>query len=116
MRINRLTAAKVGTLKAPGLYADGNNLWLQVREGADGSISKSWIFRYRFGGKQRAMGLGSTRWINLKEAREEARAKLQLLRQHKLDPLEHRKSAAAERAANAKKVTTFRQAAERYIE
>src|ERR1019366_1694758 len=112
---NRLTAAKVSALKNPGLYADGNNLWLQVRSGADGSVNKSWIFRYRFGGKHRAMGLGSTRWLDLKDARELARQNLRLLKVEGVDPLAKREAEAAAKAEAERKVTTFRQAAERYI-
>jgi integrase len=78
-------------------------------------LTKSWIFRYRFGGKHRAMGLGSTRWMDLKEARDAARGNLRLLKVDRVDPLEARKAAEAAQASEARKVTTFRQAAERYI-
>ena len=115
MEINRLTAAEVKSLKEPGLYPDGNNLWLQVRPGAGESVSKSWIFRYRFGGKHRAMGLGSTRWMDLKEARDAARESLRVLKVEGVDPLARREAVAAEKAAEAKKVTVFKAAAESYM-
>jgi hypothetical protein len=54
-KINQLTPDSVSKAKEPGYYADGQNLYLQV----SASGSKSWIFRYRFNGKQREMGLGS---------------------------------------------------------
>ena len=47
---------KLKDLKArePGLYSDGANLYLQVRKTAEGTIARSWIFRYRLpGAKER---------------------------------------------------------------
>jgi hypothetical protein len=55
MHLKRLTALKAANLRAPGLHPDGGGLYLQV--GASGS--RSWIFRYKSGGKLRDMGLGS---------------------------------------------------------
>jgi integrase len=52
--IHRLTARKVETLKAPGVYLDGEGLRLLV----DPNGSKRWRLRFRFDGKDREMGLG----------------------------------------------------------
>lgn len=65
--INRLSARQVTTL-GPGLHADGGGLYLQVTS----SSSRSWIFRYRLGGRLHDMGLGSVRDIPLQEARQKA--------------------------------------------
>jgi integrase len=53
--IGKLTSREVesATLK-PGLHGDGGNLYLRVTN--DGT--RSWLFIYRFGGKQREAGLG----------------------------------------------------------
>jgi hypothetical protein len=67
-RINRLSAVKVAAAKAKGLYADGAGLYLQV----SGSGSKSWIFRFKLGGRTRDMGLGSLQDVTLAQAREKA--------------------------------------------
>ena len=41
------------------LYPDGRNLYLQVSPGKDGSVNRSWVFRYSRNGRERCMGLGS---------------------------------------------------------
>jgi hypothetical protein len=48
-RIRVLTALKIRQNLKPGMYADGLGLYLKVRDGN----AKSWIFRYRTGGKLR---------------------------------------------------------------
>src|SRR6266851_1055221 len=55
---NRLTVLFVNSNKlVPGLYGDGNNLFLSVRP----SGSRSWVFRFRErgGNRIRDMGLGT---------------------------------------------------------
>lgn len=44
-----LTATFCRNIKAPGRYADGNGLFLNVSR----TGSKSWLFRYRWGGNAR---------------------------------------------------------------
>lgn len=81
--VNRLTARKVQTITTPGRHADGGGLYLVV----ESSGAKRWAMLYRFGGKRREMGLGSTISVPLVKARElalEARAKLA----GGIDPLE----------------------------
>jgi hypothetical protein len=51
----RLKALTVARTTRPGLYPDGGGLYLQVT----GASAKSWLFRYRFGGRERQAGLGS---------------------------------------------------------
>ena len=53
--INRLSALKVKRAEAPGYYADGAGLYLQVSGGG----ARSWIFRFTLNGRTRDMGLGS---------------------------------------------------------
>lgn len=72
--MNRLTARQVETIKAPGVYLDGEGLRLLV----DGNGTKRWRFRYRFEGRDRELGFGPCgaredgRSISLLQARERA--------------------------------------------
>lgn len=81
----RLSAIQVQKMAQPGLYSDGDNLYLQISK----SGSKSWIFRYKIFGRVRDMGLGSTQLRSLLEARNEAHGYRKLILEGK-DPLEER--------------------------
>jgi len=113
--VNKLTDGKVKALTAPGLYGDGDNLWLQI--GPKGG--KAWLFRYRFGLRQREMGLGPYPAIGLAAARRAAVEARALLRGNGVtpgqDPLERKRALAAHARRNVKDGVSFRQAAERYI-
>lgn len=65
--LNRLSAVAVRTA-APGKYCDGGGLWLHKRSDGGGQ----WVLRIVVHGRRRAMGLGSTATVSLKEAREAA--------------------------------------------
>lgn len=67
----------------PGMHADGNGLYLAVKEGG----TKSWIFRYQLNGRRREMWLGSAAALPIVPARAEA-ARLRALVAAKIDPLE----------------------------
>ena len=106
-KANRLTARTVASKTAPGLYGDGNNLYLQVnRQGA-----RSWVFRYMSNGKARGMGLGPVDAVTLAEARQAALEARKLLLAG-MDPIEHKR---ARKAAQADTIT-FWEAAKAYIE
>ncbi|MGB9270985.1 MAG: Arm DNA-binding domain-containing protein, partial [Pseudolabrys sp.] len=64
----RLTALAVKNTTKRGIYADGGGLYLQVARNG----SRSWILRYRLGGRRRYCGLGSTLRVSLAEARQKA--------------------------------------------
>ena len=63
---NLLTAQFCRNIKDPGLYADGNGLFLSVSK----TGSKSWLFRFRWQGKRPEIGLGSYADNTLADARE----------------------------------------------
>lgn len=84
-RLNRLTARMVSTLKKPGRYADGANLYLKVSEGS-AAISKSWVFLYAHEGRQREAGLRTAAQVSLAEARQKATER-RLLLVKGIDPL-----------------------------
>jgi integrase len=109
-QINKLSAALVIKATKPGMYGDGNGLYLQVSKWQ----TKAWILRYQIAGKPRYMGLGSVNDFSLKEARDRARAARQQVADGN-DPIEQRKEKkSALRADDAKRIT-FKDAAERYI-
>jgi integrase len=127
--VNRLSVAQIERLSKPGRHPDGNGLFLDISKNGD----TSWLFRYRGGepfeegkskGKRRHryMGLGNYPLFSLAQARERAKQARQLWADG-IDPIDKRKAeklAEAERQAQvraeAAKLTTFKQAAEGYIE
>ena len=65
----KLTVKKVSSLQEPGMYGDGEGLYLRV--GPTGA--KSWILRTVVHGRRRELGMGSANLVSLLEAREKAR-------------------------------------------
>lgn len=108
--VSRLTALKLAQTRQPGMYADGDGLYLQVTS----PTAKSWIFRYSRAGKKREMGLGSLNAISLAEARERARICRQQLVDG-IDPLAARAQDRARVATDDAKAMTFDQCAAAFI-
>ncbi len=109
--VRKLTVLEIeGLRKQPGTHAVGDNLYVQLK-----GNGASWVFRYLMNGKARWVGLGSLRDWTLAEARERACGLRRALAEGK-DPLaERHRREAAERAERLRQ-TTFRQAADEYIE
>ena len=57
--VDQLSALRVAKLKEPGWYVDGGGLYLQVTGDGKTRVNKSWIYQYRFKGRQRQMGLAA---------------------------------------------------------
>jgi integrase len=110
--LEKLSPLKVERLKAPGIYSDGGGLYLQIS--ANGA--RSWIFRYRMGGRKtpRDMGLGSLNDVSLAVARLDAAAKRGQIQQG-VDPIEARKRDKVVAALDVTKAITFKDCAEAYI-
>jgi integrase len=106
-----LTVKRIARLTEAGRYGDGDNLYLRVKP----SGAKSWIFRYEFKGRERALGLGPLKDFTLDEARARARAARQQLRDG-IDPVAARAAERDQRAAEAAKAKTFEQAAIEYFD
>lgn len=110
----KLSAVSLKKLK-DGWHADGGNLYLLVR-----GQSRAWVFRYvaPITKKRTNMGLGSLENFGLSEARQRAAAQRAKVKDplNPIDPIEEREKARDQASAKAKKRTTFKQAAERYIE
>lgn len=88
--INRLSARSVAAATAPGYYADGGGLYLQVSR----TGTKSWVFRFTLRGRAREMGLGGIGAVNLASARESAAGARKQLAQG-IDPIEARRRTQA---------------------
>lgn len=112
--IAKLTALKVTRLNAPGMYADGAGLYLQVTGNGHDRVNKSWIYRYGFNGRAHDMGLGSATVIGLATAREKA-AECRRLRDAGKDPIEARKADRAAAALAAAAAMTFKEVREKFI-
>lgn len=95
---NKLTAAAVRKL-GPGMYADGNGLYLVV----DASGARRWALRTVVHGRRREIGLGPVSLVGLGEARQEAR-QLRLVARQGGDPI-------AERDRGKRVSLTFEEAA-----
>ena len=106
----KLSAQAVARASTRGLFGDGGGLYLQVSK----SGSKSWLFRYRVGGRLRHHGLGSAQTVSLAEARAAALA-CRKLRLSGGDPI----AAAAEKRRSAQQAAaqavTFSEAAAQCI-
>ena len=104
--VKRLTVREVQTISQPGLYSDGDGLYLQVTSPS----SKTWIYRYQLRGRRRDLGLGSCKIYSLAIAREkafEARRKVK----EGIDPIEERRT-----TLHDDRITIdFREASGRYI-
>ena len=105
--INKLSTARVAKLCQPGMYSDGDGLYLRVASGG----SKQWVYRFDLKGRERRMGLGGIRDVGLAEARELVREGRQLLRDG-VDPVEHRRQRKAKAHSSA---MTFGEAVDRYL-
>ncbi len=119
--VRRLTHQLVGSAALePGLYGDGSNLYLRVGKdvvGEDGVVKdggRSWVFIYRFDGKQRELGLGRAGKrkgaVSLADARAAAKKGRAMLDQQ--PPVDPRTVWRAQPKASAR---TFAEAARDYI-
>jgi integrase len=108
--MGKLTALEISRLSEPGVYGDGDNLYLQVR----GPKSKSWILRYTIAGKPKYLGLGSLRKLPLAKARVKARGAIAQLGED-IDPLEAKREAKQQRILEEARRITFGECAHAYI-
>jgi integrase len=108
--IGKLTALAITQAKRRGYFGDGGGLFLQV----SASGAKSWVFRFKKGGRLREMGLGATHTVSLAEARQKA-LECRKARLDGFDPIEARRGKRIQTKLDAAKAMTFAACAERYI-
>ena len=108
--IGKLTALAITQAKRRGYYGDGGGLFLQV----SASGAKSWVFRFKEGGRLREMGLGPTHTVSLAEARQKA-LECRKARLDGLDPIGVRRGKRIQTKLDAAKAVTFAASAQRYI-
>ena len=74
MARNKLSENRIKGLEKPGIYGDGDGLWLRVQKAG----SKNWVFIFRRGASRTELGLGGyghgTAPVSLALAREKAEA------------------------------------------
>lgn len=109
-----LTARQVDSTTEPGRYKCADSLFLSVAAGG----SKSWLFRYSFGGKQKEIGLGSVGKVKLAEAKTKADKARGLLAEG-IDPVAHFRNERARKAGRVADLPegnarSFEQAAREY--
>jgi hypothetical protein len=105
-RLGRLGPRDIEKLD-DGLHADGNRLYLQIR---NGGTARSWLFRTR----DNWMGLGSANFMTAADARQRAEELMRQLKQG-IDPIEARTAAEQNQKLAEAKNITFRQVAEEYL-
>jgi Arm DNA-binding domain/Phage integrase central domain len=104
-----LTIKEIQVLDKPGMYGDGDGLYVQVKPAKNG-VRKSWVFRYALAGRTRYMGHASYPEVSAAAAREKVRAARKLLADG-IDPIVQRDTELANTQTAQK---TFREAAEAY--
>jgi integrase len=107
---NKLSTLEVKKDLPPGLYGDGDGLYLQVSN----LKTKAWVFRFMMAGTARKMGLGSVDRVTLADARKKAKAAYSLV-QDGVDPIDAREAKRSAEALEKAKVVTFKACAEKYI-
>lgn len=112
MAIGRaLSSRQVDALQAHGVHFVAPSLYLQIRPQG----TRSWLFRYSQGGRNRWHGLGPVEDISLTKARERAAELRQAVKYEGADPIADRRAAKATAPAAAKAVPTFDHCAKLYI-
>ena len=96
----KLTVRTVRAINEPGLYGDGNTLYLRVAPGG----SKQWVQRLTVNGCRRDIGLGGCGWVTLAEAREAAQENRRVARRGG-DPLAMRRPRGIPRFRDAARQT-----------
>ena len=115
----RITALFVKHLRRPGKYADGGNLYLQVRKSTRSietdRVTKSWLFRYSRFSRDTWLGLGPYPDVTLSEARDLATRERKKMRQG-IDPLTDKRARRIAARTAHENMLTFAECAELYIE
>ncbi|MCP2089938.1 UNVERIFIED_ORG: integrase [Paraburkholderia sediminicola] len=111
-QLHRLSALRIAKEVAPGHYADGGGLYMQIAD----SGARSWVFRFKLNGRVREMGIGPVSRVSLAEARKLATGYRDMVRDQ-IDPILARREEQRRQLLNISSDAnvTFREAAEAYI-
>lgn len=113
MSRSELGAQQVALIQRRGINFVGGVRGLALNVTMYGS--RSWVLRYRLGGRRRDLGLGAYPSVTLSEAKEAARKARALLAQG-VDPVTHAQAARSQLRAELKvRHLTFSEAANAYI-
>jgi integrase len=115
----RIAALFVKHIRRPGKYADGGNLYLQVRKSRrkvpSDEVTKSWLFRHSRFGRDTWMGLGPYPDVSLSEARNLAtRERKKII--HGIDPLSDKRARRIAARTAHDNMLSFAECAELYVE
>jgi integrase len=112
-----LSATFVERTTKLGRHCDGGGLYLRVRRGKRGLL-KRWLMRWKPKGQHayfaKEIHIGDTATYSLAQARERAAEIRRQIAEGK-DPAQQRRDLFAARAAEAVKVISFKEAAERFL-
>ena len=108
-QLHRVSALLVAKEVVPRYYADGGGRYMQIAE----SDSRSWVFRFKLGGRVREMGLGPLSRVSLGEARKLATGYRDMVRDP-IDPILARREQQRRQLLDISSYTnvTFREAVE----
>jgi integrase len=109
-RSQHRNAAQVAKLKAPGRYAVGDGVQLQISKWN----TRAWVFRYERFGKPHYMGLGPCSLVSLAEARAKGREARRLLLDG-IDPLARKRQKRNEAKLRDAREQTFEACAREYM-
>ena len=108
MAISKLSLAKIKAAPAPSFLNDGGGLYLQTEK----TGTQSWVFRFKWHGRDRRTGLGGLDTVDPGQAREAARELRQMVAKG-IDPvIAKRQERARTQLVNK---MTFRKTAEAFI-
>jgi integrase len=96
------------------MHCDGGGLYLQVTQGGDGALRRSWLYRYVLHGRERQMGLGSLNDRGLAKAREKA-AGARKQREQGIDPIDAKHAERASAAIARANAMSFDHCRDAYI-
>jgi integrase len=96
------------------MHCDGGGLYLQVTQGGDGTLRRSWLYRFVLHGRERQMGLGSLNFTGLAEARERA-ARARKQREQGIDPIDAKHAERTSAVIARANAMSFDQCRDAYI-
>ena len=111
----KLSHVKIAKLSQPGMWGDGDGLWLFATALKSGSLSRRFVFRYRVKGRYGEVPIGPWPSVTLADARARA-AEFRAMIARGDDPAGERKAAKGKARTPAIGAHTFKAATIDYVE